>query len=53
MCFTNSTQISVKYVYKGSDRAMVRVEICDDEGAKDEISDFEDLRSIGSSEALT
>ena len=30
---------------------MVRVEIGDNEGAKDEISDFEDLRSIGSSEA--
>ena len=40
-----------KYVYKGSDRAMVRVEIGDDDGSKDEISEFEDLRSIGSSEA--
>ena len=38
-----------KYVYKGSDRAMVRVEI--EDAVKDEIGEFEDMRSVGSSEA--
>ena len=40
-----------KYVYKGADRAMVRTEIGDEDMLKDEISEFEDLRSVGSSEA--
>ena len=40
-----------KYVYKGADRAMVRTEVEGDSENKDEISEFEDLRSIGSSEA--
>ena len=40
-----------KYVYKGADRAMVRTEIGTEDMTKDEISEFEDLRSIGSSEA--
>ena len=40
-----------KYVYKGEDRAMVRTEVDDESKIKDEISDFEDLRSVGSSEA--
>ena len=40
-----------KYVYKGEDRAMVRTEIGDEDQRKDEIRDFVDLRSIGSSEA--
>ena len=41
-----------KYATKGVDRAMVRTEIENDsEGIKDEIEEFVDLRSIGSSEA--
>ena len=40
-----------KYAYKGEDRAMVRAEIGDDGVSRDEISDFEDMRSVGSSEA--
>ena len=40
-----------KYAYKGEDRAMVRAEIGDESANKDEISDFVDMRSIGSSEA--
>ena len=40
-----------KYIYKGADRAMVRTEIGDEDTSKDEISEFVDLRSIGSSEA--
>ena len=38
-----------KYVYKGSDRAMVRVEI--EDTTTDEIGDYVDMRSVGSSEA--
>ena len=45
-----SAKYLYKYVYKGEDRAMVRIEVGDD-AVKDEISDFEDLRSVGSSEA--
>ena len=38
-----------KYVHKGNDRAMVKIEI---EGeTRDEISDYQDLRVVGSSEA--
>ena len=40
-----------KYVYKGEDRAMVRTEVGDETISKDEIGDFVDLRSVGSSEA--
>jgi hypothetical protein len=40
-----------KYIYKGEDRAMVRTEVGEDDTTKDEISDFVDLRSVGSSEA--
>ena len=41
-----------KYATKGVDRAMVRTEIeTDSEQVKDEIEEFVDLRSIGSSEA--
>ena len=40
-----------KYVYKGEDREMVRTEVEDENAIKDEIGDFEDLRSVGSSEA--
>ena len=39
-----------KYATKGHDRAMVRAEI-DDETVKDEIAEYVDLRSVGSSEA--
>ena len=39
-----------KYATKGHDRAMVRTEIHDDD-IKDEISEYVDLRSVGSSEA--
>ena len=39
-----------KYVTKGHDRAMVRSEVEGQEG-RDEISEYEDLRSCGSSEA--
>ena len=39
-----------KYVTKGSDRAMVRSEVEGYEG-RDEIAEYEDLRSVGSSEA--
>ena len=40
-----------KYVTKGNDRAMVRTEV---EGfeVRDEIAEYEDLRSVGSSEAV-
>ena len=41
-----------KYVYKGEDRAMVKAQIDKgDEVVKDEIEEYEDLRSVGSSEA--
>ena len=40
-----------KYVFKGSDRAMVRTEIVDEKLPKDEVEEYRDLRSIGSSEA--
>ena len=40
-----------KYVTKGEDRAMVRTEIDGEEQQKDEIADYVDLRSVGSSEA--
>ena len=40
-----------KYQTKGHDRAMVATAVEGQEGAIDEISDYEDLRSVGSSEA--
>ena len=40
-----------KYVTKGEDRAMVRTEIDGDDQQIDEIGDYIDLRSVGSSEA--
>ena len=40
-----------KYVFKGEDRAMVRTEIIEENMKKNEIEDYKDLRSIGSSEA--
>ena len=40
-----------KYVTKGEDRAMVRTEISGEGQEIDEISDYVDLRSVGSSEA--
>ena len=41
-----------KYVTKGSDRAMVAAVVEDQSGLqRDEITDYEDLRSVGSSEA--
>ena len=41
-----------KYVTKGSDRAMVTTVMADQDGQpRDEISEYEDLRSVGSSEA--
>ena len=46
-----SAKYLYKYAYKGADRAMVRAEVGDDNMSKDEITDFEDLRSVGSSEA--
>ena len=40
-----------KYVFKGEDRAMVSVEVRDDNIERNEVEEYEDLRSIGSSEA--
>ena len=41
-----------KYVYKGEDRVMVKAQIeRGEEIVKDEIEEYEDLRSVGSSEA--
>ena len=40
-----------KYVTKGEDRAMVRTEIDGDASETNEITDYIDLRSVGSSEA--
>ena len=41
-----------KYATKGVDRAMVKTEVeTDDENVKNEIEEYVDLRSIGSSEA--
>ena len=44
-----ATKYLYKYVTKGSDRAMVATMVVGEH--RDEISDYEDLRSIGSSEA--
>ena len=47
-----ATKYLYKYVTKGSDRAMVCTVIGEDSGKpRDEISEYEDLRSVGSSEA--
>ena len=52
ICYSpTSAKYMYKYVYKRADRAMVRTEIIGENQVKDEISDFEDLRSVGSSEA--
>ena len=52
ICYSpTSAKYLYKYLYKGEDRAMVRTEVIDENKVKDEISDFEDLRSVGSSEA--
>ena len=40
-----------KYVFKGEDRAMVRTEIIGDVTIKDEVDEYRDMRSVGSSEA--
>ena len=41
-----------KYAYKGEDRAMVKVQVeSGEEIGRDEIEEYEDLRSVGSSEA--
>ena len=40
-----------KYVFKGEDRAMVRTGVVDENSEKNEIEEYRDLRSIGSSEA--
>ena len=40
-----------KYVFKGEDRAMVRAEVVDENVQKNEVEDYQDLRSVGSSEA--
>ena len=41
-----------KYVYKGHDRAMVReAGDGDRRKARDEVAEYQDLRSVGSSEA--
>ena len=46
---TKSVKYLTKYIHKGNDRAMIRTEV---EGAtRDEISEYEDLRSVGSVEA--
>ena len=46
-----ATKYLYKYVTKGSDRAMVATVIEDQDGQpRDEIADYEDLRSVGSSE---
>jgi hypothetical protein len=41
-----------KYVFKGEDRAMVRTEIVGDIVLIDEVADYRDMRSVGSSEAV-
>ena len=47
-----ATKYLYKYVTKGSDRAMVRTVLEEQNGQpRDEIAEYEDLRSIGSSEA--
>ena len=46
---TKSVKYLTKYIHKGNDHAMIRTEV---EGAeRDEISEYEDLRSVGSVEA--
>ena len=48
-----ATKYLYKYITKGSDRAMVATTIeTNGEQPRDEISDYEDLRSVGSSEAV-
>ena len=44
-----ATKYLFKYVTKGNDRAMVRTEVADQ--PRDEILEYQDLRSVGSSEA--
>ena len=40
-----------KYIYKGEDRAMVKTQV-ENVVVRDEIEEYEDLRSVGSSEAV-
>ena len=49
-CSPTACKYLYKYVCKGHDRAMVRSEVEGHE-ARDEIAEYEDLRSVGSSEA--
>ena len=52
VCFSpTASKYLYKYVFKGHDRAMVRVELMNENMEKDEVEEYEDLRSIGSSEA--
>ena len=52
ICFSpTASKYLFKYITKGEDRAMVRAEVEAEELVKDEIKDFIDLRSVGSSEA--
>lgn len=41
-----------KYVYKGADRAMVRMDIPQQQQVVNEVDDYQDMRSIGSCEAV-
>jgi hypothetical protein len=40
-----------KYVFKGEDRALVRMEVKNEDTFENEIDDYQDMRSVGSSEA--
>ena len=52
ICFSpTASKYLFKYITKGEDRAMVRAEVEAEELVKDEIKEFIDLRSVGSSEA--
>ena len=49
-CSVESVKYLFKYVYKGHDRQMVRTDR-QEAAAADEVGDYQDLRSIGASEA--
>ena len=51
-CSVKAAKYLFKYVCKGNDRAMVAIENEGDKQAVDEIQMYEDLRSVGSSEAV-
>ena len=52
LCFSpTASKYLFKYVTKGEDRAMVCAEVDAEEIIKDEIKEYVDLRSVGSSEA--